>query len=110
MNVCGLHDVGQTEIHTTEPPVPKPGALELERVAEKFKGYKSLGNVQTPAELTQFRCRTVWSEIHEPQCLIVFGTKKNCLIGGRSQLVYVYVIGGKSGYSNFGGVALLLRT
>ena len=64
MNVCGLHDVRQTEIHTAEPPVSKPGALELERAVEKFKGYKSPGSVQTLAELTQSRCRTVWSEIH----------------------------------------------
>ena len=110
MNVRGLHDVRQTEIHTAEPPVPKPGALELERVVEKFKGYKPLGNVQTPAELTQSGCRTVWSEIHELQYQIVFGTRRNCLIGGRIQLVYVYMISGKTGYSNFGGISLLLCT
>jgi len=109
-NVCGCHDVRQTEIHTAESPVPKPGTLLLERAVEKFKGYKSLGNVQTPAELTQLRCRTVWCEIHELQYLIVFGTRKNCLIGGRSQLVYVYMICGKAGCSNFGGVSLLLCT
>jgi len=107
MNVCGFHDVRQTEIHTAQPEVPKPDTLELER---EFKGYKALGSVQTPAELTQSRCRTVWSEIHELQYLTVFGTRKNCLIGGRSQLVYVYMIGGETGCSNFGGVSLLLCT
>jgi len=110
VNVCGFHDVRQTEIHTPQPQVPKPGTLEIERAVEKFKGYKAPGIVQTPAELTQSRCRTVWSEIHELQYLTVFGTRKNCLIGGNSQLVYVCMIGGETGYSNFGGVSLLLCT
>jgi len=109
-NVCGFHDVRQAEIHTAEPELCKPGTAELERAVEKYKGHKSPGSVQIPAELTQLRYRTVWSEIHELQYVIVFGTRKNCLIGGRSQLIYVYMVGGKTGYSNFGGVSLLLCT
>jgi hypothetical protein len=36
-NVHGINDVRQTEIHTTEPLVPKPSAFEVEMAIEKLK-------------------------------------------------------------------------
>ena len=41
------YDVKQTEIHTAEPPVPEPGALEVETP----KRHKLPGTDQIPAEM-----------------------------------------------------------
>jgi len=51
LNVRGINDVGQTEIHTAEPLVPKPSAFEVELPIEKLKSHKSPGIDQIPAEL-----------------------------------------------------------
>ena len=37
LNVHGINDVRQTEIHATEPSVFEPSAFELEMVVEKLK-------------------------------------------------------------------------
>ena len=51
LNVRGINDVGQTEIHTAEPLVPKPSAFEVELPIEKLKSHKSPGIDQIPAAL-----------------------------------------------------------
>jgi hypothetical protein len=43
LNVRGVIDVRQTEIHTAEPLVPEPSALEIEMAVEKLKRRKSPG-------------------------------------------------------------------
>ena len=50
MNVHGVIDVRQTEIHTAEPLVPEPSVFEFEMVIEKWKGHISPGIEQMPAE------------------------------------------------------------
>jgi hypothetical protein len=42
LNVHGVNDVGQTEIHTADPLVPEMSAFELEVAIENLKRYKSL--------------------------------------------------------------------
>ena len=37
LNVHGVNDVGQAEIHTAEPLVPEPSACEVELTIEKLK-------------------------------------------------------------------------
>jgi hypothetical protein len=51
LNIQGLNDVRQTEVHTAEPLVPELSAFEVEMAIEKLKGHKSLGVDQIPAEL-----------------------------------------------------------
>ena len=51
LNVHGVSDVMQAEIHTAEPLVPEPSALEFELAIEKLKSHKSPGIDQIPAEL-----------------------------------------------------------
>jgi len=51
MNVHGVSDVRQAEIHTAEPLVPEPRAFEIEIVIEKIKSYRSPGIDQIPADL-----------------------------------------------------------
>ena len=43
LNVHGVHDVRQTETHTTEPLVPEPSAFEVDLAIEKLKSHKSPG-------------------------------------------------------------------
>ena len=41
LNVHGVSDVRQAEIHAAEPLVPEPSALEFELAIEKLKSHKS---------------------------------------------------------------------
>jgi hypothetical protein len=41
LNIHGVNNVGQTEVHTTEPLVPEPRAFEVEMAFEKIKRHKS---------------------------------------------------------------------
>ena len=51
MNVHGVNDVRQTEVHTAEPLVPEPSASEVQLAIENIKSHKSPGIDQIPAEL-----------------------------------------------------------
>ena len=83
MNVHGVSDVRQAEIHTAEPLVPEPSVLELELAIEKLKSRKSPGIDQMPAELiktgvAQFAVRFI-------NLSLLFGIRRNCLESGRSR-------------------------
>jgi len=49
LNVHGVRDVRQTEIHTAEPLVPESSAFEFELSIDKLKSHRSPGTAQTPA-------------------------------------------------------------
>ena len=51
LNVHGVNDVRQAEIHTAEPLVPEPSAFEVELAIEKLRSRKSPGIDQIPADL-----------------------------------------------------------
>ena len=80
LNVHGVKDVGQTEIHTAEPLVPDPSASEVELAVDKLKSHKSPGIDQIPAEqgVEQCACRFI-------NLLLLFGRRRNCLKSGRSR-------------------------
>ena len=40
LNVHGINDVRQTEIHTVEPLVPEPSAFDVEMAVGKLKSHK----------------------------------------------------------------------
>jgi hypothetical protein len=63
-NVHEVSDVKQTDIHTTEPLVSEPSALEGEMAIEKLKRRKSPSIYQIPAELIKAGGRTIHAEIH----------------------------------------------
>ena len=69
LNVHGVNDVRQTEIHTAEPLVAEPSAFVVEVAIEKLKSHKSPGIDQIPAELLKAGGRTIRYEIHK---LIIF--------------------------------------
>ena len=51
LNVHGLNDVRQREIHTAEQPLPEPSAFEFELAIEKLRSHISPGIDQIPAEM-----------------------------------------------------------
>jgi hypothetical protein len=48
LNVHGVYDVRQMDIHTAEPLIPEPSLVEVEIAIGKLKSYKSLGTDQIP--------------------------------------------------------------
>ena len=64
LNVHGVKDVRQAEIHTVEPLVPEPSAFEVELAIQKLKNHKPQGIDQIPAELIKAGGRTIRCEIH----------------------------------------------
>jgi hypothetical protein len=51
LNVNGVHDVRQKDIHTAEPLVPEPSIVKVEIAIRKLKSYKSPGTDQILAEM-----------------------------------------------------------
>jgi hypothetical protein len=62
LNVHGVSDIRQTEIHTTEPLVPEPSAFAVEMATGKLKRHKS---PDIPAELVKEGGRTIHYEFHK---------------------------------------------
>jgi len=59
LNVCGVIDFRQTEIHTVEPLLPELSACEFEMAIENLKRDKSPGFDKIPAELIKPGGRTI---------------------------------------------------
>jgi hypothetical protein len=53
LNVYGVSDVRQIEVHTAEPLVPGPSCLEFEIAIAKLRKYKSPSGDKVLAELIQ---------------------------------------------------------
>jgi hypothetical protein len=65
LNIHGVNDVRQTEVHTAEPLVTEPSAFKVEMAIQKLKRHKSSGIDQIPAELVKPGGRIIRSEIHK---------------------------------------------
>jgi hypothetical protein len=65
LNVHGVHDFMQMDIHTAEPLVPEPSLFEVEIAIINLKSYKSPGTGQIPANFFKAGGETLRSEIHE---------------------------------------------
>jgi hypothetical protein len=65
LNIHGVNDVRQTEVHTAEPLVPEPSAFDVEMAIGKLKSHKSPGIDQIPAELIKAGGRIIRFEIHK---------------------------------------------
>jgi len=65
LNVHGVKDVGQAEIHTAEQLVPEPSTSEFELAIDKLKSHKSPDFDQIPAKLIKAGGRTICLEIHK---------------------------------------------
>jgi hypothetical protein len=70
LNVHGVHDVRQMDIHMAEPLVPEPSLIKVAIAIGKLKSYKSPGNDQIPAKLIKAGGETLYSEIYRLICCI----------------------------------------
>ena len=61
----GVKDVGQVEVPTADPLVPKPSDFEVELAIDKLKRHKSLYIDEIPAELIKAGGGTICLEIHK---------------------------------------------
>ena len=109
MNVHGVNDVRQTEIHTAKSLVLEPSAFEFEMAIKKLKKYKSPGTDQIPAEVIKAGSRTIHSEIHK---LInsIWNKEELPEEWKESIILSVYNKGDKTHCSNYRGVTLLSTT
>jgi len=109
LNVHEVKDVRQAEIHTAEPLVSEPSALEVELAIEKLKYHKSPGIDQIPAELIKEGGRTIRCEIHK---LIISVWNKHELPDEWKEpiIVPIYRKGDKTDCNNYWGILLLPTT
>jgi hypothetical protein len=63
LNVHGVHDVGQMDIHMAEPLVPEPSLVRVEIAIGKLKSYKSPGTDRILAEFIKAGGEIIYSEI-----------------------------------------------
>ena len=82
LNVHGVNDVRQTEIHTAEPLVLEPSAFEVEVAIEKLKSHTSTGINQIPTELIKAGDRKF--AMRSINILFLFETSRNSLRSARS--------------------------
>ena len=59
VNIHGVNDVRQAEIHMAEPLVPEPSTFEIEMAIQKLKSNKSPGIDQISAKLIKAGGRTL---------------------------------------------------
>jgi hypothetical protein len=70
LNIHGIHDVRQVDIHMAEPLVPEPNLVKVEIAIGKLKSYKSPGTDQILAELIKAGRETLCPEIYKLICSI----------------------------------------
>jgi hypothetical protein len=64
LNVQGVSDVRQMEIHTAEPLVPQPSPSEVDIATAKLERYRPSGTIQIPPELIHAGSEKLYSENH----------------------------------------------
>jgi hypothetical protein len=89
LNIHGVHDVRQMDIHMAGPLFPEPRLVEVEIAIGKLKSYKSPGTGNIPAELiTQVVKQYI---LRYTGLFVVFGIRRNCHSSGRYLLLYQFI-------------------
>jgi hypothetical protein len=104
LNVHGVNDVRQTEIHTAEQPVPEPSASDFELAIETLKSHKSPGSDQIPAELIKAGGKTIRCEIHK--LIISIWNEELPEEWKESIIVPIYKKGDKTDCNNYRGISI----
>jgi hypothetical protein len=55
LNVCGVHNIMQMDIHMSEPLVPEPSLVKVEIATGKLKRHKTPGYQSDSGRNNQFR-------------------------------------------------------
>jgi hypothetical protein len=109
LNVLGVNNVRQTEVHTAEPLVPQTSASEVGVAIGKLNRHKSPGTDQIPAELIKAGSRTIRSELHK--LIISISNMEELPEQWKdSIIVAIYSKGDKTGCKNYQGISLLSTT
>ena len=109
LNVHGVSDVRQAEIHTEELLVPEPSALEVELAIEKLKSHKSQGIDQIPAKLIKAGGSTIRCAIHK--LIIAFWNKEELPGEWKESIILpIHKKGDKTDCNNYRGISLLPTT
>jgi hypothetical protein len=101
LNVHGVHDARQMDIHTAEPLVPEPSPVEVEITIGKLKSYKSPGTDQIQAG-----GETLYSEIHRLICS-VWNKEELPQQWKESITLPIYKKGDKTDFNNYRGISVL---
>ena len=88
LNIHGVDDVRQREIHTAEPLVPETSVFGVELVIKTMISHKSPGINQIPAKLFKAGCKTTRYEFHKLETSVLL--RRNCLRRGRSRPFYLF--------------------
>jgi hypothetical protein len=105
LNIHGVHDVRQKDIHTAEPLVPEPSLVEVEIAIGKFKSYKFPGSDEIPAKLIKAGGETLCSEIHKLTCSL-WNKEKSPQQWKESVIVPIHK-NDKTECNNYRGISLL---
>jgi hypothetical protein len=89
LNVHGVYDFRQMDVHVSESLVPESGLVEVEIAIGKLRRYKSPATNQIPTELIKAGGETLCSEIHK--LLVLCGIRSNCYSSGRNLLLYQFI-------------------
>jgi len=109
LNVHGINDIRQSEIHTAETLVPEPIASKFEFAIEKLKSHKSLCVDQIPAELVKAGGKTICCEIHK--LIISIWNKEEMPEEWKERIILpMYKKGNTTDCSNYRGISILPTT
>jgi hypothetical protein len=106
LNIHGVHDVRQMDIHMAETLVPEPSLVEVEIAIGKLRSYKSPGTDQILAELIKAGCETLCSEIHKLICS-VWDMEELPQQQKESIIVPIHKEGDKTDCNHYQGISLL---
>jgi len=109
LNVHGVSEVRQAEIHTAEPLVPEPSGLEFELAIEKLKSLISPGIDQIPAEMIKAGGGTIRGAIHK--LIIAIWNKEELPEEWKESIIVpIHKKGDKTECNNYRGISLLPNT
>jgi len=103
LNVHGVNDIRQTEIHTTQPLLPKLSAFKNELPIKELRRHKTPGINHIPAEVIKAGGRTIHSELHKV-IHSIWNNKELPEQWKDSIIVSVYKKGSKTDCSNYRGI------
>jgi hypothetical protein len=106
LNVHGVNDVWQTEIHTAEQLVPQTSASEVGLVIEKLRSHKLTDIVQIPAKPIKIGGIKIHYEIHK--LIISIWNKEELPEEWKESIILlIYKKGNTTDCSNYRCISLL---